>query len=633
MEQQQPNLSQILDAPFILPTQFEDFKTSFLQFGLSDKPLCFNCTVLSQPVFVNGPKPRAYFDVTDGLLKARATFFGSNYLLRQHPPKTGSRILLQGKVSTWQSYLQVTNPYLVQPHEIGRIVPRYRGYDADLPDRIALALDKHMRQLYQRFFDIFPGQHEREILSRADPAFFFGFDQLLEALHRPEALDIANEALMVATHLAALEVLQRGRRMQVGLIRPESVIRITPAAIDARVEPLPFTLTQDQSVALHKLSGELAEQKPMDALLSGDVGTGKTAVFGVLAAAAWQQGKRVAIMVPNELLARQIAEEFASWWPETKVQQVTGSSKKALPSDNTILIGTTALLNRTAAHGWIPDLLIVDEQHKYSEGQRSAMAGPNTNILEATATCIPRSAALVAFAGKCLCTLKQSPVVKQIRSQIYPAALAKDLLAELRQLIADGKQIAIVYPTVAEGVRGLKDWTSASTRWERAFPGRVALLNGRMKSAEKQAAIDSLFARDKDVLVTTSAIEVGLTLPDLAAVVVVHGEQFGISQLHQMRGRIARKGGTGLFAMYLPLDVEDDALERLHLLEQESDGFVLAEQDLELRGFGDLDGNGRQHGHGLSQLFPSVRLRPSDIRYTQKAEHAASVYLVEHAQN
>ena len=614
---------------FVLPSKFDDYKTTFLSFGLSDSPVCVHCTVLNHPTFVSGGRtPRAHFDVTDGKIVARVTFFGSAFQLRKQPPVVGSRILLYGKISTWNGYFQIDHPYIVPPHEAGRVVARYRGQGDTFTESVHAALTHDMPAIRAHFLSLFPGQSEIDILARANSSFFFGFDRLLEGLHLPESTEVALEAQAVARRLAALEVLLRGRRTQVGLVRPESAIVPAPDAITALVARLPFALTGDQQCALQQLLAALAEQRPMDALLSGDVGTGKTAVFGVLAAAFWQLGRQVTILTPNELLAQQIAREFGQWWPEVKTRLVTGSSKTKLADAHEILIGTTALLARSRQHAPVPDLLVVDEQQKFSEQQRSQLAGPCTNQLEATATCIPRSAALVAFAGKTLCTLRQSPVEKHVTSRIVQRGDARALLTELQAIITAGKQIAVVYPTITEGVRGLKDWTRATERWERFAPGRVATLNGRMSAEEKRAAIDNLASRKKDVLVTTSAIEVGLTLPDLGALVVVHPEQFGVSQLHQLRGRVARQGGAGLFALYLPDDVDAATLSRLKLLEQIRDGFTLAEHDLELRGFGDLEANGRQHGQGLSHLFPGLRLRPSDIRAAQEIEQAGNEFMV-----
>lgn len=259
-------------------------------------------------------------------------------------------------------------------------------------------------------------------------------------------------------------------------------------------------------------------------------------------------------------------------------------------------------------------LLVVDEQQKFSVSQKQAVVEACTNLLEVTATAIPRTTALVTHGGMNISILRDCPVSKNIQTRIVSATDAERLFAHTVKVLATGAQVAVVYPLVDDPEQEKRSVIAAYEMWSRRFPGRVGMVYGAMKEAEKNEVIRKLKDKELSVLVSSTVIEIGVTIPELKSLVVVNADRYGVSTLHQLRGRVARRGGTGYFFIYLPDKVKPEILARLQLLEQFKDGFSLAEHDAELRGYGDLTKEGdRQHGSSRSSLFVGIELAPSDI--------------------
>lgn len=335
----------------------------------------------------------------------------------------------------------------------------------------------------------------------------------------------------------------------------------------------------------------------------------------VPAVAAYQQGASVAIVAPGKLLVRQLAKELREYFPDVPVTEfMAGAGAGASLPDEGIIIGTTAVTLAAEAAERTFDFVITDEQHKFSVAQRKVLLSLNSNLLESTATAIPRTVALVAMGGMDVSMLKECPVQKDIMSRIITRKKESGLFNFIKEQIKLGGQVAIIYPLVESEKTG-STVEAALARFAKTFGDRVGIIHGRQKGDAKDEAIRKMLSGEIDVLLSSTVIEVGLTLPSLKVMVVINPENFGASQLHQLRGRLARKGGKGYFFMFLKDNAKPkpETLERLKLLVECSDGFELSAKDAQLRGAGEVfDELGNQSGATRS-IFYGIDLTYSDL--------------------
>lgn len=428
-------------------------------------------------------------------------------------------------------------------------------------------------------------------------------DDLLHFLHFPESVEQFVSVVEAAKKLAIKEILVKAERVRSRNINRQSLIMATRPEFNA------FQLTPSQDRAVDDVISDLRSGRPMMRLLTGDVGFGKSAPMLIVAYAAHKAGAKVAIMVPNEPLVSQLSRSLQLFFPDAKTSIITGRHKDFDPK--AILIGTSALCN---LKNYVADFIIVDEQHKYSREQREALCGPHTNMLEASATAIPRSVALITHGGMDVSPLTECPVEKDIRTHLAGVEDRMAIYDAVNSAVQAGNRCLLVYPLVSES-----DKSTATTvdqgfdMWDRAFPGLVVKAHGLMKAAEKNAAIDSLKDGSKLILVASSVAEVGLDIPNTRVGVVVRPQQYGMNQLHQIRGRLARNGGQGDFFLYPEEEISDEALSRLNALVETNNGYEIAERDMELRGFGDLDEDSEMQKGVANSLFRSIDIRPSDL--------------------
>jgi ATP-dependent DNA helicase RecG len=286
-----------------------------------------------------------------------------------------------------------------------------------------------------------------------------------------------------------------------------------------------------------------------------------------------------------------------------------------------VLVGTTALLHRSIP--WQPDLLVVDEQQKFSREQREQLMGENTNLLESTATCIPRTMALARYGVIHVSKLTRCHCKKTIYTKIWLKPEWKQLYEQAMRTLSHGDQIMLVYPLREKAEVQDKEGNSKTASlshlrsaseiyeiWNARFPGQVRLLHGQMENELKREVLDDLRSSKASIAICTSISEIGLTIPNLRRVIVVHPERHGLITLHQIRGRLARHGGEGYFDLFLPYPLKAEAFERLRVLEMTCNGFEVSELDMRLRGVGDLShASDKQSGSDETFLFGrSVRL-------------------------
>jgi ATP-dependent DNA helicase RecG len=381
-----------------------------------------------------------------------------------------------------------------------------------------------------------------------------------------------------------------------------------------RAGQISYALTDEQERAVQDALNDISSGTVMHRLLVADVGFGKSSVIGTVAASVVDGGGSVVVLLPNESLAGQIAREFGEWWPDLNIQLVTGSSGETTISAP-LVIGTTALLFRDIRK---PDLVIVDEQQKFSREQREQLVGAGTHLLESTATCIPRSMALARYGVVKVSKLTKPHTPKDIHTKIWSAEQSQELGRQVIETIKNGDQVLYVYPlretdecedekpAGGHGRRGneLTSATEIFEKWEKIHPGKVRLIHGKMVDDEKTAALCDMREGRAAVLIATTVVEVGINLPKLRRVVIVHPDRHGLTTLHQIRGRVARLGGEGWCDLFLPYPLKEASMKRLQVLEETQDGFKVAEHDMRLRGVGDLSCNSsKQSGADGTFLF------------------------------
>lgn len=565
--------------------------------------------------------------IADASATARAVFFNQRFLSQVFHP--GQRVVLHGKVE-WTSqgaqfqspqyeFVDVTAVQDGQSVHTGRIVPVY--------ERIGPLTPKLQRDLVARALDRLPD-------TIVDP--------LPAAMRRARGLPSRREALL-DTHFppegTRVETLNAFRTpAQVRLILEEFVLfqlalaeqraRITSTAKPHRIavsdgirdvarHVLPFTLTPGQKQALKEIVDDLQRPTAMNRLLQGDVGAGKTIVALLAAVVAMANDLQVVLMAPTELLAEQHARTVEARLAGTPFRSVllTGSQRslarrQALAAIGTgearLVVGTHAVLEEPALFKRL-GLVIIDEQHRFGVGQRARLRtkGHQPDVLVMTATPIPRTLTLTAYGDLDVSVIRDLPPGRQpVRTTARPEIRRDEAYAFVREQVGQGRQAYVVLPVIEDSdkidVRAAVSM-EAELR-DGALAGlRLGLLHGKLKAADKQAVMHAFIARELDVLVTTTVIEVGVDVPNASVMVVEHAERFGLAQLHQLRGRVGRGAAQSYCVLLFERPLSEEARERLKAMTDTSDGFVIAERDLAIRGPGDMFGT-RQAG------MPTLRI-------------------------
>jgi len=445
----------------------------------------------------------------------------------------------------------------------------------------------------------------------------------LAAMQSPWHLRLIYEELL----LLQLAVLRRRAHTQretgraVGLASPL-------AAQAARLFAFPLTAAQHRVLA--ELAADLGKAAPMQRLLQGDVGSGKTAVALAAAAAVARAGEQVAIMAPTELLVEQHARTArAVLVPDgVRVAVLTGSLRGAerrqvlaemASGEAQVVIGTHALLEPGVAWRSLR-LAVIDEQHRFGVEQRAALVargresgGGSPHVLVMTATPIPRTLALCAYGDLDVSLIDELPPGRSaVRTEVFRDAERRQVGARLVAALRAGRQAYIVYPLVeesdGEGMVGVRDATRAAAALAKGTLAgfAVGLLHGRLSRDEKEHTMRAFAAGELAALVATTVVEVGIDVPNATVMVIEHAERFGLSQLHQLRGRVGRGTQLSECLLLASAQASDEANERLATLERTQDGFRVAEEDLRLRGPGDLAGT-RQSGMPLLGLANLAR--------------------------
>ncbi|HZP69230.1 MAG TPA: ATP-dependent DNA helicase RecG [Pseudolabrys sp.] len=453
---------------------------------------------------------------------------------------------------------------------------------------------------------------------------FPGFASALRHLHRPDdPADIA-PGVSAWTRLAYDELL--AGQLALALVRAH--MRRQPGRgsasegrLRARIlKALPYTLTHSQQKALDDITTDLARPQRMLRLLQGDVGSGKTVVALAAAAAVIEAGRQAAFMAPTEILARQ---HLATIAPLAEVAGIRvailtgrerGSTRKEILNrlslgDLDLLVGTHALFQEDVAFHDLA-LVIVDEQHRFGVHQRLALTqkGEAVDVLVLTATPIPRTLVLTCFGDMDISELREKPPGRQpVDTRAIPLSRLDEVEQAVGRALTDGKRAYWVCPLIDESEK--IDLAAAQARFEdlrQKFGDKVDLIHGRMKGADKDSVMARFSAGETRLLVATTVIEVGVDVPEATIMVIEHAERFGLAQLHQLRGRIGRGSEASTCLLLYKAPLGDTAKARLAILRETEDGFRIAEEDLRLRGEGDLLGTRQSGWPGFLVARPEI---------------------------
>src|SRR5947209_5340130 len=535
---------------------------------------------------------------------------------------------------------ETTDPALAAIH-VGRRVPVYRKLGEFRTKRLREIMHAVLGRLDDGAFkqtlpaDLIKRQH---LASRADALRRIHFpaeDAPLAEYERarsPAHLRlIFEEFFWVALAIA----IRRAERVK----EPKgALIEVTPRVRASILSVLPFELTNAQERAVTRILDDMQSDVPMNRLLQGDVGSGKTAVALLSMLAALENGYQAALMVPTEILAEQHARNIKRLLAKTpyRVELLVGSlkasEKKRLHRDLAAgevhaVVGTHALIQEAVSFTKL-GLVVIDEQHRFGVLQRAALRerGFNPDVLVMTATPIPRSLAMTVYGDLDVSVIDElppgrTPIKTVVVGEDKRAGVYKGIEREVRA----GRQVYVVYPLVEESEKmDLKDATRMYEHLrDRVFPVfAVGLLHGRMKPSEKEEVMRRFVAGEIQVLVATTVVEVGVDVPNASVMVVEHAERFGLSQLHQLRGRVGR-GAEQSYCVLMSSDKQTSvAQQRLGIMAETNDGFRIAEKDLELRGPGEVMGT-RQSGVPTFRVGNLVR----DIQILEDARREAEHYL------
>lgn len=584
-----------------------------------------------------GGQPFLLMVVDDGTGLLQVSFFGQIWLQRQF--KRGSQIVLSGTVEMFRGQLMMTNPEweMLERENLhtNRIVPVYpltKGLSARTMRRL-------MHQVVERWRERIPDYLPESVLDRTDlPDLGWAFEQA----HFPESFEWLEHARRRLSFdelfIFQMHMLARRRDWQSAYGQP---LHVSDEWSDQFFSTLPYALTGAQRRALNDIRADIGKEIPMNRLLQGDVGSGKTVVAAAAMAIAVQNGKQAALMAPTSILAEQHARSVGRLLRESpggeamQIRLLTGNTSEAdrqeiyaglADGSIQVIIGTHALIQEAVTFHDLA-LAIVDEQHRFGVEQRGALRGKGAHphLLVMTATPIPRTLALTMYADLDLSVIDEMPPGRTpIDTRVLRPVERERAYDFVRSQVEKGRQVFVVYPLV-ETSEKLEDVGAAVDEYERlqkhVFPRqRVGLLHGRMRPAEKDEIMLKFAGGEIDVLVSTSVVEVGIDVPNASVILIENADRFGLAQLHQFRGRVGR-GQHPSFCLLVSGSATPEAEQRLKAIEETTDGFKLAEIDWEMRGAGDLLGLQQS---GVSRFRLTELMNPRLVELAQR--EARTVY-------
>lgn len=600
-----------------------------------DVPACFRATVMNNPrtAHIRKGLDMTKVQLADTTGRLNVTFFNNRFAAGQL--EYGREYIFYGAVSGDFVGYNMTNPVFENPDSPGlttrRVLPIY-------PLTAGLTNAAVGKAVLQALAVCDP---PAEILPEAVRAEYgiLPAEEAYHAIHQPRDMEQAAQAKKRLI-FEEFFVFSAG----LSLMRSSRAEKKCTPYHNFNMKPfygsLPFDLTGAQSRAVEEILSDFRSGKPMNRLVQGDVGSGKTMVAAAAAYCAAGNGAQTALMAPTEILAEQHYASLSKLFAPLgiTVDLLTGSltvrqkreARERLASGETqVVVGTHALLT-DATRFLRLGLVIADEQHRFGVAQRSKLSekGEDPHLLVMSATPIPRTLALLMYGDLDVSILDELPPGRQtVETFLVGESYRARINAFIRKQVAEGHQCFVVCPAVEEnqelGVKAASAW--AETLQQTVFPDlRIALLHGQMKGAEKEAAMAAFARGEADVMVATTVIEVGVDVPNATLMVIEDADRFGLSQLHQLRGRVGR-GKAKSYCILTSHNRNPETLQRLKALCKTNDGFRIAEEDLKLRGPGDFFGS-RQSG------LPAFRVGDlsCDLATLKQAQTASAQWIDAH---
>lgn len=564
---------------------------------------------------------------------ANMVWFNNKYVKQAF--EVGKTYQFYGKVSIKYGKKQITNPTyesLDSNLHTGRVVPTYA-----LTDKL---YQKNIRAIARNCLDLVDGTLKEYL-----PAWLreeYGLCEInyaISSIHFPQNMDDYN----IARYRLVFEELLM---LQLGLFRIKQVkhtehATVIPArdAMQEFVSKLPFSLTGAQRNVLQEIAADMEQNTPMSRLVQGDVGSGKTVVAFAAIWAAARQGLQGALMAPTEVLASQHYETALHYFPQEEVALLTGSVTgkrkqetiaRIASGSAKCVIGTHALIEDAVEFANL-ELVVTDEQHRFGVNQRAKLSqkGGSPHMLVMSATPIPRTLALILYGDLDISVVNEMPPGRTpVKTYVIEEELRSRAYGFVGKQIAAGRQAYVVCPLVEESEKiDTKAATELSGQLAAVFPQyRVELLHGKMRPKQKSEIMQRFAAGETQVLVSTTVIEVGVNVPNATVMVVENAERFGLSQLHQIRGRVGR-GSEQSFCILFNQGRNMETRKRLEIMAKTTDGFEIARKDLELRGPGDFLGT-RQHGMPVLKIADLL----TDVAVLQEVQQAAKKLLAKDPQ-
>lgn len=613
------------DLLYHFPRRYED-RSSFLPIAdiKIDSFVCVKGKVVSKKAR-RSFKRRGFgileVSVADDTGRLYAVWFNQLYLDRYFKP--GDEVILYGKTELYKDRIQLSSPdfEIVEDKDpgldIGRIVPVY-SLPQGFSQRVFRKLVRSILATQMRFLK------ESLPFDVRQRHGFLNIAQSLLNIHFPGTEPLRSKAYQRLSfeefflYQIPLILRRLKRRDKKGI-----AFHIDEQLVGAFVASLPFSLTNSQATVFEEIKNDMASSVPMQRLLQGDVGCGKTVVALLAALVAAGAGFQTAVMVPTEILAEQHYEKVSQLIERLQTTKNRGQKKikiglltssleleekketvkKIKSGEINIVIGTHALLQEEVSFRSL-GLIVIDEQHKFGVSQRALLPkkGSNPDILIMTATPIPRTLSMTLYGDLDTSVITEMPKGRgRIDTKFYPLESRNEVYELVRQEVAQGRQAYVIYPLVEESER--LELSAAKTMYkefrDKVFKDlKVGLVHGKMKRQEQEKTMSSFRDGRINVLVATTVLEVGIDVANATVMIIEHAERFGLAQLHQMRGRIGR-GVHESICLLLTEPKTEDARARLKAFTETTDGFRIAEEDLKIRGPGEFFG---ERQHGLAEL-------------------------------
>lgn len=597
-----------------------------------DTPACFKAMVMNTPKtnHIRKGLDLTRVQIADHTARLTVTFFNNKFAAEQL--QYGREYIFYGMVSGDFIGYNMTNPVFEaldsQPVVTRRVLPIY-PLTAGLSNAAVLKAVRQALAICDVPEEIIPESVRREYG-------ILGAERAYYAIHEPQSMaevEIAKRRLIFEEFFvfSAGLLLMRASRAQ-KITEP-----FTQLDLRRFYNALPFSLTGAQSRAIDEILRDLSSGAPMNRLVQGDVGSGKTMVAAAAAYCTVQNRRQAALMAPTEILAEQHYQSLSKLFAPMGIRTalLTGSLtakqkrevREAIASGEVdFAIGTHALLSEATAFADL-GLVITDEQHRFGVSQRSKLSakGNDPHLLVMSATPIPRTLALLMYGDLEVSIINELPPGREpVDSFLVNESYRARINAFIRKQVQEGHQCFVVCPAVEEnedlGIKAATVW--AETLQKTVFPDlRIALLHGQMKGAEKEEAMASFAQGEADVMVATTVIEVGVDVPNATLMVIEDADRFGLSQLHQLRGRVGR-GGSKSYCILTSHNKNPDTLQRMKAFCKTTDGFKIAEEDLKMRGPGDFFGS-RQSG------LPTFRVAnlSMDLQTLKDAQAASAAWI------